>query len=379
MKTIGIIAEFNPLHNGHVVHIEESKKISGSDKVIAVMSGNFVQRGEPAIFDKWIRTRAALLSGVDVVIELPVQYCVCGADYFARGAVGLLESTGVVDALSFGCECGNLEAITHAAEVLLEEPKKYKEELHRKLSQGLSFAAARGQALEACLEEMPEGLFTKPNNNLGIEYVKALKLLGSSMEFFATHRVSGGPSATRIRKKLLDGTILESEVPPDTFHLLKGVPAKLDNYSEIFRFLLYSGQIKTHFGEGLENRFRRMACEHQKISALIMAVKTKRYTYTRLQRTVLRTILGIDETCGMPEYIRILGFKKENQTLVSEIVRKAQLPVITSGKELDKVLSSGSIAAKMLAKELEAGDVYRLASAKNGRYRHERGVGLVII
>ena len=379
MKAVGIIAEFNPLHYGHVAHIEESKKISASDKVIAVMSGNFVQRGEPAIFNKWIRTEAALLCGVDVVIELPVHYCLCGADYFARGAVGILESTGVVGALSFGCECGDLDAIIRAAEVLNEEPSEYKDILQKKLSLGLSFAAARGQALEDCLRDAPDGLFTKPNNGLGMEYVKALKLLGSKTEIFATHRKSGGPSATRIRKNLHGGIVLENEMPREAINLLRGRPAHLDDYSDIFRFLLYASEKNLCFGEGLENRFRRLAGEHPKISDLLMAVKTKRYTHTRLQRIVLRAVLGLEDSCDMPWYIRILGFRKESRVLVGEIAKNAKLPVITSGKDMDRILSSGGAEGKMLAKELEAGDVYRLASNERVKYRHERGMGIIVV
>ena len=379
MDAVGIIAEFNPLHNGHVVHIEESKKISGYEKVIAVMSGNFVQRGEPAVFNKWIRTKAALLAGVDVVIELPVHYCLCGADNFARGAVEILESTGALKALSFGCECGDIEAIIRAADVLYKEPHLYKDVLKDKLSQGLSFAAARGQALKACMADSLDGLFTMPNNGLGMEYVKALKLLGSDMKIFATHRKPRGPSATRIRKNLHDGIILEGEIPHATLSLLKGKPVKLDDYSDIFRFLLYTQEKKLSFGEGLENRFRRLAGNHPILSDLLKAVKTKRYTYTRLQRIVLRTILGIEKTCDMPQYIRILGFKKESQALVSEIAKKAKLPVITSGKEMDRLLNSGNQAAKMLAKELETGDIFRLVSNEKGKYRHERSEGIIIV
>ena len=385
MKAVGIIAEFNPLHNGHIAHIEESKKISGCDKVVVVMSGNFVQRGEPAIYNKWLRTEAALRCGVDVVIELPVFYCLCGADYFARGAISILESTGVVSALSFGCECGDLGAIIRAAEFLCEEPKNFKDVLQEKLSHGLSFAAARGQALEACMNETPEGLFTKPNNGLGIEYVKALKLFGSNMEIFATHRKSGGPSATRIRKSLVGASpppaanVSTKDMPAEMIKLLKGKPAKLDDFSDIFRFLLYSSEKNLSFGEGLENRFRRLAGEHKKISDLLMAVKNKRYTLTRLQRIVLRTILGIEDSCEMPKYIRLLGFRKSSQSLVSNIASNAKVPLITSCKEMDRLLNSGQDIAKMLAKELEAGDLYRLASNECGKLQSERGMGIVVV
>ncbi|MCL2356781.1 MAG: nucleotidyltransferase family protein [Defluviitaleaceae bacterium] len=354
MRTTGIIAEFNPFHKGHAAHINETKAKFGG-KIIVAMSGNFVQRGEPAVSDKWRRTKTALAAGADIVLEIPVPYVVAGADFFARGSVGLLAATGVIDALSFGSECGDIGAIRDAARVLADEPHEYRRVLREKLGAGMSFAAARGAALDACIKDAPAGLFTKPNNCLAIEYCKALRLLGDPMEVFTTFRASGGPSATKIREKL---------------HARGGV-AHIDDFSEIFRFLIYTRDFD--LGEGLENRFRKFSSRHKKISEIIDAVKTKRYTRTRLSRAVLCVILGINAAeIGEVPYIRVLGFRKESADLLGRLTEKAALPVITHGAAMDE------ISTTMLAKDFEATDIYRIATAAEG-FRRERAEGIIVV
>jgi len=384
MKSAGVIVEFNPLHNGHMEHLRETKRLTGREYIVAVMSGNFVQRGEPAICDKWRRTRMALLSGVDIVIELPVGYVVTGADYFARGSVGLLAATGVVDKLCFGSESGDLESIKEAGRILSNEPKEYKRVLRDSLGRGLSFAAARGAALNAMLKDASEGLLTKPNNGLGIEYCKALWQLGWPMEVFTSYRVPGGPSATAIRKNI-SGNI-DSYLPAHVSAILQEAIeakeiAKLDDYSDIFRYLLYTHDVD--MGEGLENRFRRLSQNHDNLTELMGAIKTKRYTYTRLQRAVLGLILGIQpstikawESAGGPRYIRVLGFRRGAAALLGEMTRQASLPVITHGESMDMLEEP---AASMLAKEFEAGDIYRMAFGGSAGYRHERGIPIVVV
>ena len=379
MSAIGVVAEFNPLHNGHAAHMEESRRLAGLGKVIAVMSGNFVQRGEPAIFDKWARTRAALLCGADVVIELPAHYALCGADYFARGAAGLLDACGAVSAISFGAECGDLGAIERAAEILREEPPEFKGALRGALSRGAPFAAARGLALGACMGGAPEGLFDRPNNNLAIEYVKALKLAGSKIKPIATHRKPGGPSATAARRALLGGSVPAHMLPENAAALFGGRPARLDDYSEIFRYILYTEK-GLDFGEGLENRFRKMAPAHARLSDLLLAVKSKRYALTRLQRAAMRAVLGIGNAPPAPRYIRVLGFRRDGAALLSEMAKKARLPVLATGRELAGFLSQGGPGAEMLEKEMEAGDIYRLAGGgRCAAYRHERAAPAVIV
>jgi len=384
MYAAGIIVEFNPFHMGHHVHIAETREITQCKYVIAVMSGNFVQRGEPAICDKWQRTKMALLNGVDVVVEIPVQYVISGADYFARGSVGLLHATGVVDALSFGSESGNLDEIVEAGNILAEEPAKYKEALRAGLDKGMSFAAAKGKALEYCLNNFTKGLLTMPNNGLAMEYCKALKLLGSTMNVYTTHRQQGGPSATKIRHGLLAGNDMTGLVPKEVHQILQDICkfVKLDDFSDIFKYLLYTSIFE--LGEGLENRFRRLCGEFSKISDLLDAVKTKRYTYTRLQRAVLCILLGIDnmeiyEKNGGLQYIRLLGFRKDAACLVGEMTRKASLPVVTSGAAMDRLISEGGLAAKMLMQELTAGDIYRIASGDGGGHYRECGMGVVVV
>ncbi|MCL1842563.1 MAG: nucleotidyltransferase family protein [Defluviitaleaceae bacterium] len=390
MGVAGVIAEFNPFHAGHKLHLSETREISGCRKIIAVISGNFVQRGEPALCDKWRRTRMALLSGVDIVLELPVPYVIAGADYFARGSVGVLAATGVVDALSFGSESGDIAAINEAGRILADEPLAYKNALRAGLNAGLSFAAARGDALKACMNSVSDGLLTKPNNGLAIEYCKALRLIGDPMKVFTTHRRGGGPSATKIRREFFDlspgfSEFLSSEVAEILYDSReKGEIVTLDDFSDVFRYLLFSGEI--NMGEGLENRFRSALAggRNNKISELLAVVKTKRYTYTRLQRAVLGVILGVTtqdmkfyESSGGVQYIRVLGFRRESSKLLGEITKKATLPVITNGAAVDEILKSGNAAGKMLAKEIEAGDIYRLNFPS--RYHSERGAEMVII
>jgi len=415
MYAAGVIVELNPFHNGHGVHIAETRAVTDCKYVVAVMSGNFVQRGEPAVCDKWQRTRMALMHGVDVVIELPVGYVIGGADYFARGAVGILDATGVVDGLCFGSESGNLAEIVRAGKMLAEEPLLYKNALRAGLDKGLSFAAAKGAALRACLTgDVSDGLLSLPNNGLAMEYCKAVELLGDRIKVFTTHRRGGGPSATAIRKVLrgLDNlgadavpdhnvqctrqTKMEEKyhfvselVPADVLQILKETPtfANLDDFSDVFRYLIYAKPDAVDgLGEGLGNRFRRLCGEYSKISEILSAVKTKRYVYTRLQRAVCSILLGIDsadmelfEQNGGVQYIRVLGFRKEAAGLVGKIVRKARLPVITHGAAVDSLLAGNGAAGKMLAQELMAGDVYRIATKENGGYLSERGQGIVVV
>jgi len=386
MKAAGVIVEFNPLHNGHIEHLQETVRLTQREYIIAVMSGNFVQRGEPALCDKWLRTKMALQSGIDIVIELPVPYVITGADYFARGAVKLLAATGIVDKLCFGSESGELALIKECGRILADEPDEYRTVLRDGLSKGLSFAAARGAALNAAVGDVPKGLLEMPNNGLGIEYCKALCMMGWPMEVYTSFRGIGGPSATAIRKAIWDsGCEITHLMPGHVQEILQEAIsskkiARLEEYSSIFRFLIYTKSLD--MGEGLENRFRRYAKEHSNLSKLLDAVKTKRYTYTRLQRAALGIILGIDpsdmavyENAGGPAYIRVLGFKKDAAALLSEMTRQASLPVLTNSQSMSNLQEPG---ATMLAKEFEAGDIYRMAFGMAEGYRHERGIPMVI-
>jgi len=375
MDIAGIIVEFNPFHNGHDFHIKKTREITGCKYIIAVMSGNFVQRGEPAICDKWRRTEMALNLGVDMVIEIPVPYVIAGADYFARASVGLLAKTGIVDCLSFGSELGDLSILMEAGQILAEEPSLYKQRLQAELSDGKSFATAHKTALRDVLlnknsniKNIPESLFTKPNNCLAMEYCKVMQLLNNPFQIFTTHRAEGGVSATKIRKDFINKTLIQNQMPDIAYKILKDAPInELDNYSSIFRYLCITKELD--LGEGLEHRFKRLAPEYNKLSDLIMAVKTKRYTHTRLQRAVISVLLEIDkstinmyEESGGVQYIRVLGFREESRHLLSELSRKATLPVITHKKIIGEVLKRGGVAKHMLKKELLSEEIYNLVT-----------------
>jgi predicted nucleotidyltransferase len=407
IKATGIIVELNPLHNGHIAHIRETRRVTGCDHIIAVMSGNFVQRGEPAIIDKWRRTEMALRAGVDIVIELPLPYVLGGADYFARGAVGLLAATGVVDCLCFGSESGDIDAIREGGRILADEPPLYKKTLRVALDTGKSFAAARGMALEAVFsatavnfggipQNYDPGLTTRPNNGLGMEYCKAIALLDNCMKVYTTHRTAGGPSATAIRKALVGrapGLSYESDLPGYALDILReaeslGELVRLDDFSDVFRYALvreaaYGCNIETKNiflnddgDEGLANRFRKLAPAHPRLTDLLAAVKTKRYAFTRLQRFALRVILGVDPPVCGPAYIRVLGFHKEAARLLGEMVRRARLPVLTHGASINALMAQGGPSAKTLAKDMEAWDIYRLAYKKGSR-RSEREMKII--
>jgi len=392
MRVSGIITEFNPMHHGHIEHYECTKKITGCDYIVTVMSGNFVQRGEPAIINKWDRTRMALMGGSDLVIELPVIYATSAADYFARAAVKLLASTGVVDRISFGTESGNLEQILYIAELLSKEPESYKQQLRQGLGQGWSFARAQGAALTHLLPDFEPDLFSKPNNTLAIEYCKAIYAQQYHLKPYATHRVSGGTSATKIRKIIRAGGDFHCMMPNFAAQMMQlaiqnNEITSPDDFSDIFRYKVLSDAFKpTNLSEGIENRFRKFAGRHQTLSEILQAVKSKRYTHTRLARAALKIILDISETDmqtyetnGGPQYIRVLGFKHSATALLRAITQHAALPVITGTAHMNEILSADTLASKMLQKELACGDFYHIAANIKGGYRSEKGKPIVII
>ena len=356
MKAIGIIAEFNPLHNGHIEHINKTKEINNN--IICIMSGNFVQRGEPAIIDKWKRTYMALTAGIDIVIEMPVSYVISGADYFARAGINILSKTGIVDSICFGSESGDINDIKHIGDFLANETDEYKKALHNALNLGLSFPKAREQALESCINISDKGLFYEPNNCLAIEYCKAI--FNTNIKPYTTHRISGGPSATSIRKNF----IKEKNSMPDYVYniLIDNKFLSIDDFNKIFKYAALTTGIES--SEGLENRFMQNLRKYDKIHDIIKAVKTKRYTYTRLQRIIIKTILNIKnkkmtayENLDGPRYIRVLGFRRQSANILSELVKHAKLPVITHNKTINQLHGT---ALEMLKDEYLASDIYNL-------------------
>ena len=360
MKTLGIIVEYNPFHFGHANHLAKSKELTGCDTTIAVMSGNFVQRGEPAICDKWRRTQMALEAGVDLVIELPLYYATGAAGYFARGAVSLLDKSGIVDCMCFGSEWADIDALKNSAKSLLQEDEAFKNRLKENLSTGMSYPAARAKA---SLVNLPD----TANNVLGVEYIKSLMQLESNIEPYTILRAP--VSAKDIR----------AELRSFNFNI-----ADLDNLSTIFHYILRTHEDLQGFvdvSEGLDNRLRNFAKGNMPISDIIAKSKTKRYTYLRLQRAVLHIILGITknnlsayEATGGPQYIRVLGFKKNHVELLKRLEHYSKLPIVTNLKNA----KLSDLATQMLEEEVKSSKVYSLAFTNNA-YFNEYAMPMKII
>jgi predicted nucleotidyltransferase len=376
MSTVGVIVEYNPLHNGHLYHLHESKKITEADNVIAVMSGHFLQRGEPALADKWARTEMALRAGCDLVLELPVAYSSQPAQWFAYGAVSILDATGVVDSVCFGSESGDLESLAHMASILTEEPREFVDELGTRLKEGIPYPSAFTAAAKSYLNSKGlEGLafsLEQPNHTLGLHYLMALRKINSRITPYSLRREKSGygqsditdsriASATALRNLLFgeSGSLehLASYVPTSTSEILLRemnagrAPIHWEHYArplfhELFRFRQDAERIKAYaeVTEGLEHRIQDVLKDLPEftVGALIEALKTKRYTRTKLQRMLVRILLGHNKELlngewlakGI-EYIRVLGFNERGQRLLHEMRAKAKVPVITSAAKGD--------------------------------------------
>lgn len=369
LRTVGLIVEYNPFHNGHLYHLRQSAKITEADAVVAVMSGHFLQRGEPAMWDKWTRTRMALAGGCDLVIELPVAYAAQAAEWFAYGAVSLLEATGVVDAFCFGTESGQLAPLMKAAELAAEEPPSFRALLKSKLETGMSYPSAYSETIQSSLLEQgcidAAGFpFDQPNHTLGLHYLIALHRIRGKMKPYTIAREkaqynqtaltdSSIASATAIRKLLLETDKLEetrSFVPESTYDILadrrsSGIPpVQWEHYKDaLFHALLTSSPHQLselrEITEGLEYRILNAppSLNEWSFESLLALLKTKRYTRTKLQRALLSILLGHAKSDFTPEklaggiqYIRVLGFTEKGQTLLKRMRSAAMLPVLMS-------------------------------------------------
>ncbi len=398
MKVLGIVAEYNPFHNGHLYHLQASRAMSGADCAVAVMSGNFTQRGEPAIVDKWVRTEMALANGVDLVIELPFAYAMASAEFFAYGAVKLLDSLGAVDMLSFGSESGDLKSLSEAASILGNEPAEYRLALKNSLSNGKSFPAARQEALSSYLtgkygEDHLSTSLKSPNNILGIEYLKALKklksgikpiTLGRSGSDYNSSNLSGKfSSATAIRRTICSEPWpearkhLEASLPEHTLSLLerefslgRGPVSASDFSTQLLSVLrkMTIDEIRAlpYMEKGLENRFKQAAENTGSYAELLDAVCTRRYTGTRIQRILFCILAGLTDRLfeafnlnGGPSYIRVLGLNNTGRQLLSTVRDSSSLPVITKASDFKNSAVSG--IASMLQLETASSDQYVLA------------------
>ena len=389
-KVLGIIAEYNPFHNGHLYHLEQSKKITGCTYTVAIMSGNFTQRGSTSLIDKWNKAKCALENGIDLVLELPTLYSTSSAENFAEGSIKILDSLKVVDYISFGAETSNIDILDKIATVLYNEPKEYKNLLSHELHKGISFPKARENALMMYLNDIRKyvNILSSPNNILGIEYLKALKKYNSIItpisipRFEAYHndiKFTGNiASSTAIRNIFKNNgfKILEKLIPSNTYSTLiqnikiGHVVSDLSVFEKEIIYNLRKMNLQdiaelADVSEGLEFALKNAANSCNSLVEFLNIIKSKRYTSTRIQRILLYSLLGItkkDITISRKTqpYIRVLGFNQRGKFLISEAAKaNPKLQIITSVKKFIDNNTNKNLSL-MLDKDIWATNVYTL-------------------
>jgi predicted nucleotidyltransferase len=382
MKISGIICEYNPFHNGHLYHIKRTRA-NGATHIVAVMSGNFVQRGDVAVMDKFERAKIAVKSGVDLVVEIPVAYSLATAEIYARGGVFLLNALGCVDEISFGSECGNLEMLIEAVRASVTCTKR--PELKELIEDGMSFPVALRVLVERNYGTEMAILFDGSNNLLAIEYIKALSFLGAQITPFTIPR-QGTPhdstsipkgefaSAAFIRQGISSQSDFSDFIPDETLQALLAATrsssmATIDNLEKLILYKLRtsnSEKLKNipDVGQGLENRIFE-ARTASSLKELFFTIKTKRYPMARIRRILLNTLLDIEKTdlVNPPPFGRILAVNQRGCDILSEAKTKASIPFATSLAKLGEI---NDIARRFAHLEANAGDIYALATKEIG-------------
>lgn len=398
MKIAGIIAEYNPFHNGHLYHLEETLKASGCDACVAVMSGDFVQRGAPAVMPKRLRAKAALECGVSVVIELPPRFSTSSAKNFAYGAVSLLDKLGCIDTLSFGSECADIGTLREAANIIKNEPAGYKKALRRNLKLGMSYPLARQKALSACLgESRTADLLKRPNNILSVEYLNALADFKSDIKPLIIPRTSSyddprvhgtQSSALALRCLLLKArekthpdpfSVFLSQVPEACLRLykenyLKSYPVSEDDFSLILRYCLLresseSLALYDDVSSALANRIKNLIGDFNSFSEFTKLVKTKNLNYTRVARSLTHVMLDLRKNPADISYARVLGFRKDALPALATIAKHSRIPLIMRASDQKEAPAK---VTKLLQTDFFASDLYEsVVSAKYGQPFHK--------
>ena len=396
-NVLGIIAEYNPFHNGHLYQLHKSIELVNAKRTVLILSGNYVQRGDCALIDKWKRAEMALKNGIDLVIELPVLYSISSAENFASGAIKILKSLKVVNYLSFGSECGSMETLSKFANILSSEPPEFKALLQHELSKGISFPKARENALLLYLNDIRKysNILSCPNNTLGIEYLKALKnnnckitpitIKRQSSEYNSLDGSIEFASASAVREMVYnnDYDTLFSSMPQSSYEILMEALRSgefvtgLQDFEKQIIFLLRCMPIEDianlpSVSEGLENALKEAACNCNTLEELINKVKSKRFTRTRIQRILLYALLGYTKEDmnfiqdNVP-YIRVLGFTEAGKSLLSTISKSnKRLKIITSMRHFTDRCKNKKVL-NLLQKDIKSTDIYSLAYRKNSK------------
>jgi len=379
MKTAAIICEYNPFHNGHKYHIERTKAEYGATHIIAVMSGNFTQRGDVAIFDKFSRARTALENGVDLVLELPVAVSLGSAEQFAAGAINILNSLNCVDLLSFGSESGDIDLLQETAGAVMFAAET--DEFFGMMRRGLTYPAALSKTIEKYYEDEITEALLSPNNTLGVEYLRALANTGSFIEpvtikrFGAEHDAdeteNNTASASLLRKMILNNENVSNFIPIENRaenSATGGSPACITRLETAILYKLRSmsaDEISKSPGvlHGLENRIKKSARAARNLQELMVLIKTKRYTLARLRRIILCCLLEITKTDAKtpPQYIRILGMNKKGGEILSKAKPKEGFPIDAS---LAALMKHSAACKKQALLELHCSDIYALSFEK---------------
>lgn len=414
MSVTAIIAEYNPMHRGHEYLIEEAKRKTGADYALIVMSSNFVQRGAPAVMNKYLRTSCALKGGADLVIELPTYYSLSSAEYFAKGAVALIDSLGSADTLCFGVECDDIDLLYELAEIPVFEKSLYNELITSYLDEGLSYAKSESTALlkialgdtdslevpsdrigsKYTLNEL-EQILSSPNNTLAISYIRALIELDSPIKAVCIKRVIsdyndeslGALSSSAVRKEIIDGNYppLKNQLSPEIYDYLKPYnraifPVSVDDFSDILMYKLMDiiygsgNSVKTNgilklteyvdVSSSLAARIINNLSSYKSFSQFVAILKTKDTTYTRISRALMHIILNIKKS-NMQKYInndfslyaRILGFREDSGNMLAMLKHDSMIPIISKLADADKIIDN-ELTLKLLNENTFASELY---------------------
>jgi len=406
MNILGLIVEYNPFHNGHLYHLTKSLEITNATHSVAIMSGNFLQRGEPALFDKYTRAEIAVKNGVDLVIELPTMFACQSAELFAHGAVTTLNSLNCINSICFGSEEGNVDILYTISKILVDEPDEFKDFLRSYLDEGMLYPTARSLALFNYIykydlldisKEKLLSILNSSNNILGLEYIKCLLKLQSNIKPFTISRISASYnsenidsnicSATAIRKSLKDYndlSIIHNVVPKATYNRLESrlndnfSPMFDDEYFNIINSIVLRdiNILNKYFevNEGIENKIYQNVFTANTLSDLQLSIKSKRYTLTKIKRTLNNILLGITKAnmekvknINPIPYVRILAFNDKGREILKTIKNSSEINIINKFSNISFAMDDDKFKT-MIDYDIKASNMYNMIYYKNNKH-----------